>query len=111
MKEVLWDSAVRKQLKELSFLLVNNGYFGSMEYATAYIDEIIDHFSSPTAFVTSKKAPAYFNKYGDNIYYAIYHRNNRLSWYAFYEENETSFIIRLIANNYAIGHHLTDVLN
>ena len=57
-----------------------------------------------------KPAPAHYDKYGKDMFYAAFTKNKRTTWYVFftkYKENgETIYLVRYIGNNHTEAHHL-----
>ena len=50
------------------------------------------------------------HRYGKDLYYAVFPKNNRTTWYAFftkYKENgEIIYLVRYIGNNHTIAQYL-----
>ena len=75
-----------------------------------YVNDLIFDIKTKLPTRQHKPAPPYYEKYGKELYYAIFKKNKRTSWYAFfskYEENEKIvYLIRYIGNNHTDAHHL-----
>lgn len=106
MKKVIFSKYVEDLLFESITQLVEKGYFSEEEYAVVYIRELVTFFSLNLNNLLSYKSPAFFNKYGTNMKYAMFHKSSRTTWYAFFEETETEYHIKYIGNNHLIGHYL-----
>jgi len=108
--KILLLPEVREYLKELQIILYKKHYFGFEEAAQEYTDELLDDILLTLPVRPHRPAPAYFNKYGKGLYYAVFTKNKRTQWYAFcrvYRENgELCYQIRYIANNHTIAQYL-----
>ena len=97
-------------LENLVVVLYEKEYFGFEEDARKYVDELYWDITNNLSICVKKRAPAYFDRYGEGMYYAVFKKNKRTSWYAFfriYEENEEIiYQIRYIANNHTVAQHL-----
>lgn len=76
---------VREHFRELSFILYKKEYFGFEESAIAYIRELFDDITINLPTKQKKKAPLYFSKYGNNLHYCVFKKNNNTQWYVFFE--------------------------
>ena len=97
-------------LENLVILLYEKDYFGFEETARKYVDELYLDITTNLSTRVKKRAPAYFDKYGKGMYYTVFKKSKRTSWYAFfriYEVNgEIIYQIRYIANNHTVARHL-----
>ena len=74
--KVLFLPEVRQYLKELQEILFEKEYFGFEEAAVQYVRDLIFDIEETLPIRASKEAPAYFNRYGGGMRYAVF-RNNR----------------------------------
>jgi hypothetical protein len=103
MREVKFDNLALSYLYDLAKLLFDKEYFSFVETADKYIDDIIVFILKNIHTFPHKKAPAYFSKYGKNLFYISYHRNQRTTWYILFEKTNAHFLIRYITNNHKEG--------
>ncbi len=96
--------SVVEYLDELTFTLYKKGYFGFIDSATDYTDKLIDFIEKNIHSRPHKKAPAYFNNFGKNMYYITYQPNKQTTWYIFFIENTNRYLIKFITNNHVSGH-------
>ncbi len=69
---------------ELSTILYKKEYFGFEESALAYVDTLLDDIKKSLHTKLSRKAPPYFKKYGKDMQYAIFKKNNNTQWFVFF---------------------------
>ena len=90
---------------ELVAILYYMKYF-SYEYdAQEYVDNLSRDIEKNLPMKQKKRAPHYFEtKYGTGLYYAIFKKNKRTSWYVFFhlfsENEELIYKIVHITNNH-----------
>ena len=108
--KVLLLPDVRGYLKELQIILYKKNYFGFEEAAQEYTDELYDDIITTLPIRIYRPAPAYFNKYGKGMYYAVFPKNKRTQWYVFFrmyrQEGELCYQVRYIANNQTVAQYL-----
>jgi hypothetical protein len=56
-----------------------------------------------------KKAPTYFKKYGNNMFYISYQPNSQTTWFVFFNIDDDRYLIRYITNNHVSGHLLGEI--
>jgi len=95
-------------LDQLTFTLYKKGYFGFIDSAIDYIDKMIDFISKSIHTRPHKKAPAFFDVYGKNMYYITYQPNKQTTWYIFFIKNDNRYLVKYITNNYVSGHLFND---
>ena len=88
--QVVFNEHVKFLFFELIDILFQKGYFGFLDEAKGYVSEIEQYFETEIPKLhrlgLNKKAMPYFNKYGNNLFFAAYRRTkSRTTWYAFYE--------------------------
>lgn len=101
---------VREYLKELSQVLYEKEYFGFEESALMYVEDLFKDIENTLFLKQKRQAPSYFNRYGRNMFYAVFKRNKATQWYVFYSiyesNNELIYLIRYISNNHVDSHHI-----
>lgn len=108
--KVLFLPEVRDYLKEVSLAMYEKDYFGFLEFAEKYIDELIYDIVTTLPFRQKKPAPEYFSKYGENLLYSIFPKNKNTSWYVFFnifdDNGKTIYLVSYISNNHVIAQFL-----
>ena len=108
--KVIFSSKVLVYIENLVPVLYELGYFRYSETAKKYVDELYDDIITNIHTRQKKLAPTYFDKYGKNMYYAIFKKNRRTSWYVFFKtsrkDGEVIYKILYIANNHTVAHHI-----
>ena len=109
MKVILLPE-VLQYLEDLATLLYKKEYFSFEETSFIYIMELYDDIILNLPTKIHKPSPTYFDKYGNNMYYAAFKKSKRTSWYVFftkYEDNgDIIYLIRYISNNHVIAQYL-----
>jgi len=107
---VIVTPEVYEFLENLVIILYEQGYFGLEENARKYVNELYDDITQTLPTRPKKPAPPYFDKYGDGMYYSVFKKNRRTSWYAFFrmyqKDGELYYQVRYIANNHTVAQHL-----
>ena len=97
-------------LENLTQALYDEEYFGYKEDARKYVKELYADIEKSLPTRLHKSAPEYFDKYGKNMYYAVFKKNKRTSWYVFFrlykKDKEIFYQIRYIANNHIVARYL-----
>ena len=108
--KVLALPEVQQYLQSLKKILFENEYFGFESSAQKYVDDLFEHIKTTLPICSHKPAPKYFDKYGKNMKYAVFNKNKRTSWYAFFKtyrkNGETFYLIRYIGNNHTVAQYL-----
>ena len=108
--KVIATTEVYEFLENLVIILYEQGYFEWEENARKYVNDLYDDITKTLPERPKRRAPLYFNKYGEGMYYAIFKKNNRTTWYAFFriyqKGNELYYQVRHIANNHTVAHYL-----
>lgn len=103
---VLYHQSVENTLFELIEVLYNEKYFGFYQAAINYVTELRTEIESSIVNLPKKKAPVYFDKYRNNLFYVAINKNKNTQWYVFFDQIEDDYFIYLIANNHTISQHL-----
>ena len=101
---------VLEYFDDLVTILYEKDYFGFEETALKYVTELYDEIIATLPMCPRKPAPKYFEKYGKALYYAVFPKNKRTQWYAFFrmyqKDGELYYQIRYIANNHTVAQYL-----
>ncbi|MCL2028549.1 MAG: hypothetical protein FWG79_08720 [Bacteroidales bacterium] len=108
--KVVVTAAVYEFLENLVITLYKQEYFGFEEDARKYVDELYDDITQTLPTRLKKPAPQHYDKYGSGLYYVIFKKSKRTSWYAFFriyqKDGERYYQVRHIGNNHTEAQHL-----
>lgn len=98
---------VREYFRELGEILYKENYFGFEDSATQYAVDLFDDIEDTLPTRAKKPAPAYFNRYGAGMFYAVFKKNKRTQWYVFfniYADNngDVLYLVRYMSNNHMV---------
>ena len=95
--------------EEFAWILYEKGYFWDYEWSRQYVEELNNDIKNNLPTKLHRPAPQFYEKYGKNLYYAVFKKNRRTSYYAFfskYVDNEqTIFLVCYIGNNHTDAQH------
>ncbi|MCP2027140.1 hypothetical protein L1276_002284 [Flavobacterium sp. HSC-32F16] len=97
--EVIFTPLVISYLDDLVVILYKKQYFGFIESAEEYVDNIYDAVPEIIKRSLHKKTPKSLQCLGSN--YIFYKSNARTTWYIFFEKRDQNYVITGITNNYA----------
>ena len=101
---------VQQYLESLKEILFEKEYFGFEDAAQKYVDELLYDIQATLPIRLHRPAPAYFDRYGKNMEYAVFIKNKQTTWYAFFRvyrnNGEEIYQVRYIANNHTIAQYL-----
>ena len=101
---------VREYFYELSYTLVEKGYFDSFEASEEYVDDLYNDIKTNLPIKSHKPAPPHFDKFGTGMYYASFKVNRNTTYYAFFTkylvDGETIYLVRYVSNNHMIAQYL-----
>ena len=100
MIEIKYHKDVLSFLDELVDILIDENYFYFYEYSAQYIEDLVLYVKNNIASRPHKKAPVYFSKYGDNLFYITYRRNQQTTWYILFQKTGQRYFICYITNNH-----------
>lgn len=110
--KVLFSPKVRFYFQDLTDVLFEKEYFGFEESAVLYVRKLIMEIEETLPICYKKVAPAYFNRYGKDMYYSIFWKSKTTQWYAFFTihqlNGETIYFVRYISNNHMIAQYLNE---
>ena len=101
---------VLQYLEDLKDILFEKEYFGFEDTAQKYVDDLFLDIKTTLPIKLKRPAPPFFDRYGKGMYYAVFPKNKRTSWYVFFriylENGQEIYQIRYIGNNHMISQHL-----
>lgn len=105
MKETRFHKNVLLFLEELIDVLIEKGYFSFYDTSVMYMEDIVSYINKSIETAPHKKAPVYFSKFGNNLYYITYIRNKQTTWYILFEKGYDYYYIHHITNNHVSGQY------
>ncbi|MCD7930379.1 MAG: hypothetical protein LUH15_02880 [Tannerellaceae bacterium] len=94
---------------KLTEILYDKGYFSFEENALQYVEDLLIKIETTLPYQQRKKAPLYFNEYGENIYYITIRKSKVTQWYIFFtiyeDKNEIVYLVRHITNNHVSAQY------
>ena len=97
-------------LENISEILYEKEYFSFELTSRKYVVELYDDIVANLPVKLHKPAPKYFDKYGNDLYYAVFKKNKRTAWYAFFskynDNGQTVYLVCYIGNNHTCAQHL-----
>ncbi|MFA5649716.1 MAG: hypothetical protein WC914_01050 [Proteiniphilum sp.] len=106
MKQVIVAPVVEDYLVELIELLYNKDYFGFKEDAIEYVYSLISDIYDTLPNKVSKIAPPYFSRYGKDLCYSVFKKNDNTQWYVFFNYEDNIFYVRYVGNNHTCAQHI-----
>ena len=80
------------------------------EAAIDYSEKLFRDIHANLHRKVKKGAPAYFKRYGTDIFYSSFKRSKHTVWYVFYSvhsiDGETVYLVRHLTNNHIIARYL-----
>ena len=99
-------------LDELVVTLYEKEYFGFKESSKKYVKELFLNIKTTLPLRLHKPAPKHFERYGKDLFYASFKKNNRTTWYAFFtkhrKDEDIFYLVRYISNNHVAGQFLNN---
>ena len=78
-------------------VLYINEYFGYIENAELFVDKLTDYINENIITFPARKTPLKIKYLGSK--YMFYKSNQRTTWYIFFEQKDTNFVITNIINS------------
>ncbi|MDR1552445.1 MAG: hypothetical protein LBS69_03145 [Prevotellaceae bacterium] len=107
---VLFLPEVRYYFKELAEILYKNDYFGFEETAIQYAEDLFNNIANTLPIRVKKIAPSHFDRYGKDMFYAVFPKNKQTQWYVFFNiyanNGEKVYLVRYISNNHVTAQLL-----
>jgi len=95
---------------ELADILYEKEYLGFEDSAIQYVKELFQDIQKKLPNKSKKKAPKYFDRYGQDMFYTSFKRNRNTSWYVFFNiyktKDDTFYFVRHVSNNHIIAQYL-----
>lgn len=104
--KVAFAPEVEDDLYELMDTLVRKNYLRTYEFAISYVEDLVEDILLNIHTKLKKKAPAYFERYGKDLYYITYRRNNNTIWYVFFVTKQDTYLVTYITNNHVVSQLL-----
>lgn len=108
--KVLFLPEVVNQFLELAEILYDKGYLGFKDAAQAYSEQLFREIQTSLPIKLKKGAPAYFERYGTDLFYSAFPRNKQTIWYVFYSVHDVNgeivYLVRYLTNNHVSAQHL-----
>ena len=107
---VIATPEVQLFFEELAYILYEKDYFSFRDLAHKYADSLFAEIKAELPFYAHKPAPKHFDRYGENMEYAVFRKSKHTSWYVFFrvywEDGEEIFQVRHITNNHVAAQYL-----
>ena len=107
---VLFSPVVQEYFYELENILYEKEYYSYDYEAIEYVDNLIFDIKNNLPSKQHKPAPPFYNKYGKDLYYAVFKKNRRTSYYAFFskysDHGQIVYLVCYIGNNHTDAQHL-----
>ena len=108
--KVLVTSEVQVYMQRLVLTLYEKGYFVFEDTARKYVKDLYDDIKNNLPKQQHRPAPQYYNKYGKDLYYAVFKKNRRTHYYAFFskynDNGQPVYLVCYIGNNHTDAQHL-----
>lgn len=96
MEKIVILPELENKLFDLIFTLYNKEYFGFVESAIAYVDNILDFINT---IPNRKHKKTKNSKYGP--YYCSYKSNSTTTWFICFNFEDDVYLIKNITNNHS----------
>ncbi len=110
MNHVQFLPKVRQYFVALVQLLYEREYFGFLEDAKKYVQDLYDSVEQTLPIRPRKPAPPHFDRYGKDMYYASFRKSKHTHWYVFFriykQGSEVIYQARYITNSHVAAQHL-----
>ncbi len=104
--KVVFAPEVEEDLYELIGVLIDKEYLGTYPFAISYVEDLISDIQQNINSKLKKKAPAFFERYGEDMQYIAYQRNANTTWYIFFSIVEDTYFIKYITNNHVSSQYI-----
>ena len=109
--KVLFLPEVVDQFLEIAEILYKDNYVGFKDNAISYSERLFYSIQKNLPLKVKKGAPAYYLRYGRNLFYSSFRHNRQTTWYVFFSIHksgeETIYLVRHITNNHLAASHLS----
>lgn len=108
--KVLFLPEVSQQFVDLVDVLYDKGYMSFLDQALDYSESLFREIQNTLPFKVHRKAPKWFSRFGKDMDYSVFPKNDHTTWYVFFNVyavgGETIYLVRYMSNNHVIAHHL-----
>ena len=104
---IIFAPSVEDFLYDLVEILHEKDYFGFYEDADDYVTGLMHDIIQSLSIKLKKPAPPYFDRYGKNMSYAVFKKNNNTQWYVFFNCENDIYYIRYIGNNHTCAQYFS----
>ena len=103
---VVFAPEVEEDLYGLIKILVEKEYLGTYPFLNFVFFHFCASIQQNIHSKLKKKAPAFFERYGKDMYYITYQRNSNTTWYVFFSLIGDTYFIKYITNNHVSGQYI-----
>ena len=96
--KIIFTDEASSYLDDLVEILYRKEYFGFIESAEIYVSEIYYFIRDNIKDFPSKESPTELQNLGSN--YIFYKSNSRTTWFIFFEQSNSDYLITYIINNH-----------
>lgn len=104
--KVVFSTETVIYLSDLIEVLYNDYYFSFKEDAKEYVEKLVRDIELSIDTSVKKKAPEYFLKYGNDLYYISCRKSKHTQWYIFFHIKDGVYYVEYIGNNHTCSHRL-----
>lgn len=97
-RKITIDDSVIVFLEELTNTLYKEEYFGFLEAAEDYVNNLIDGIYSKLNVGQYYESPDKLKRYGN--YYTKLNPNNHTTWYVFFNKKDDYYLVEYLTNNH-----------
>jgi len=102
--KIIYDKNVIDYLENLAIKLFKKDYFGFLETANNYVDNLTIEIENSIFVKQHKIAPLHFKKYGSH--YITLKTAKRTMWYVFFIKKDNRYVIKYLTNNHVSAHYI-----
>ncbi|NDW10666.1 hypothetical protein [Dysgonomonas sp. 520] len=106
--KIIFDPEAEEFLYQLVEMLYHKEYFGFYEDAVEYVATLIADINTSLPNKLKKSASKHFSKYGKNLVYTMFKKNDNTQWYVFFNYEDDVYYIRYIGNNHTCAQYLNE---
>jgi hypothetical protein len=96
--KIIFTDEASSYLDDLVEILYRKEYFEFIESAKMYVSNIYYFIRDNIKDFSSKESPTELQNLGSN--YIFYKSNSRTTWYIFFEQSNSDYLITYIINNH-----------
>lgn len=107
---VLFLPEVSQQFIELAEILYDKGYVNFLDTALEYSASLFKDIQASLPMKVHRKAPTWFDRFGQDMFYASFPKNKHTTWYVFFNvynvNGDVVYLVRYMSKNHVIAQHL-----